>query len=305
MMFITFAEVALPAAANGFRPFPGRQRDKVPAMKGWPGLNAAPWDDGDLVACVVDFQPADEFCCCMAVQSDLVVYDIDTLDPHDAAAARAIADRILGQTPLVRVGRAPKCTLWYRNAGGLRSSKRHPLETFCGSGQVVGFGWHPQADRPYAWEHESPVSLRSTSADIPIVTPAQDALFRREFFSAIARSPRRGWGLQAGSSQTIGDRLRLLAIMKGCWRLAAAQILEEAVEGNRNETGWSVVASAAARGIPDDVVIGLFQRHFRGWDGFSEVDLNYAIERTWPSPRRFDMDFGRGGSTAGGRNAAR
>jgi hypothetical protein len=302
---ITFAEVALQVAANGYRPFPGRQRDKVPAIKGWPGLNAAPWDDGDLVACVADFQPPDDFCCCMAVQSELVVYDIDILDPQDATAAEAIADRVLGQTPLVRIGRAPKSTRWYRNAGGIRSSKQHPLETFSGSGQVIGFGWHREADRPYVWPCDSLLSLRSISADIPIVTLAQDALFRRELFSVIARSPRQGQRPHIGGSQTIGDRLRLLTRMKGCWRLAAAQVLEEAVEGNRNDTGWSVVVSAAACGIPESEVIGLFLRHFRGWDGFSEADLHGALARKRPAPLKSDMNFSSGRSAAGGRNAAR
>jgi hypothetical protein len=49
--------------------------------------------------------------------------------------------------------------------------------------------------------------------------------------------------------------------------------------GCRNETAWIVVASAAGRGIPEDVVWELFRRHFGGWDGFSEARLADKIER--------------------------
>ena len=44
----TFAEVALQLHANGYRPFPCAQETKVPAMRGWPGLNLMPWDAADL-----------------------------------------------------------------------------------------------------------------------------------------------------------------------------------------------------------------------------------------------------------------
>jgi hypothetical protein len=63
-------------------------------------------------------------------------------------------------------------------------------------------------------------------------------------------------------------------------RLSTRLIL--ATDGCRNETGWTVVASAAGRGIPEDVVWQLFEKHFTGWDGFSESDLASAIERTRP-----------------------
>ena len=35
---VTFAAVAQQVAARGWRPFPGLQTSKTPAMKGWSGL---------------------------------------------------------------------------------------------------------------------------------------------------------------------------------------------------------------------------------------------------------------------------
>jgi hypothetical protein len=40
--FITFAAVAQPVAVHGWRPFPGLQTSKVPAMKEWSGLSLYP-----------------------------------------------------------------------------------------------------------------------------------------------------------------------------------------------------------------------------------------------------------------------
>ena len=120
MMPTTFAEVALVVAARGHRPFPGHQHSKIPAMKAWPGLNLSPWDFQDLAAATRDYRPEENFCCCLAIPPEVVAYDLDIRDPDHAAAAAAIADGILGPTPLVRIGNAPKNIRIYRNAGGIR-----------------------------------------------------------------------------------------------------------------------------------------------------------------------------------------
>jgi hypothetical protein len=52
---IEFAAVAPQLAARGWRPFPGYQETKVPAMRGWPGLNKAEWDCADLAATVAEY----------------------------------------------------------------------------------------------------------------------------------------------------------------------------------------------------------------------------------------------------------
>ena len=58
-MPFTFAAVAQPVAERGWRPFPGLQTSKMPAMKGWSGLNNAEWDNADLAAAITEYQPAD------------------------------------------------------------------------------------------------------------------------------------------------------------------------------------------------------------------------------------------------------
>ena len=170
---ITFAAVAQQVAARGWRPFPGMQTSKTPAMKGWSGLNLYPWDDADLTAAVSEYQPADLYCCCFAVQREIVAVDADIINPEHAAFADKLADEILGVTPLVRIGLAPKCIRIYRAGDLIKSRKLHPLEIFCGSGQFVGFGWHEKAGHPYIWSRESPLTINTDSNAIPLVTRAK------------------------------------------------------------------------------------------------------------------------------------
>jgi Bifunctional DNA primase/polymerase, N-terminal len=291
---IEFAAVALQLAARGWRPFPGYQETKVPAMRGWPGLNQAEWDRADLVATVEEYQPTDAFCCCLAVQPEIVAIDLDITNPEHAAAAAALADEFLGVTPLVRIGLAPKCVRVYRNGDGVRSRKLHPLEIFAGSGQFVAYGWHQKAERPYCWPNASPLNLNADSNQIPTVTRLQLERFSNELFKLVPRQLLPTGHHHAGKGsgpQTINERLRMLTVRYGSWRYAARIILSAATEGCRNETGWAVVASAAGRGIPEDVVRQLFEKYFSGWEGFSESDLDCAIERTRPVHQPSAMRF--------------
>ena len=123
--------------SRGWRPFPGFQASKTPAMRGWPGLNHSEWDDADLVATIGDYQPSDDFCCCLAVQPEIVAIDLDIIDQEHAAAADRLADDILGRTPLMRIGFAPKQIRIYRSGDAIRSRKLHPLEIFSGTGQII------------------------------------------------------------------------------------------------------------------------------------------------------------------------
>jgi len=83
----------------------------------------------------------------------------------------------------------------------------------------------------------------------------------------------------------------MLCTLHGSWKRAAAIILGEAAEGCRNDTAWTVVASAAGRGISDDVVWELFERYFSGWDEISEVQIASMIERTRPVRKPSVMTF--------------
>jgi hypothetical protein len=304
---IAFAAVAQQLAERGWRPFPGLQASKIPAMRGWPGLNQFEWDDDDLVATIADYQPADDYCCCLAVQAEIVAIDLDIVDQEQAAAAGKLADDSLGVSLLQRIGLAPKKICIYRASDPIRSRKLHPLEIFSGSGQFIAYGWHEKAGRPYTWPQASPLTVSSDSDTIPRVTREQLDRFSTELFKIVPRRllpTRQCRPGRSGGPQTISERLAMLIMLHGSWKRAVAIVLGEADVGCRNETAWAVVASAAGRGIPDEVVWELFDRHFRGWDGVSEFQIASMMERTRSVRQLAPMIFIAPAST-GGANARR
>ena len=289
----TFAAVAELVAEHGWRPFPGSQASKVPVMQGWSGLNDAEWDGADLAAAISEYQPVDDYCCCCAVQPEIVAIDADIIDPEHAAFANELADNILGVTPLVRIGLAPKQIRVYRAGDPIKSRKLHPLEIFSGSGQFIAFGWHAKAHRPYIWPHESPLTVSADSNAIPLVTRAKLECFTSELFKVVPRRllpTKQGRPGGASAPQTISERLRMLTTFHGSWRRSAAIVLSEADEGFYNETLWAVVTSAAGRGISEDVIWELFEKHFNRDPKVSKTkvtsDFASMIERTRPVLRR-------------------
>jgi hypothetical protein len=290
----TFAAVAQSVAAHGWRPFPGLQTAKTPAMPGWNGLNELEWDTDSLNNTITDYQPAAAYCCCLAVQPEIVAIDVDIINLGHAEHAGRLADTVLGETPLVRVGLAPKAVRVYRAAGQVKSRKLHPLEIFSGSGQVVAFGWHAKAGRPYLWPRESPLTVNADDHTIPAVKQAQIDRFTAELFKVV---PRRLLSTRQGRSgnTTVSERLRMLTIMHGSWKRAAAIVLSEACDGCYNETLWSVITSAAGRGIPEDLIWKLIEQHFRADPDVPEAkmisDITSMMERTRPIARQRAMTF--------------
>jgi|GEM_PF-2502941 len=294
----TFAVSAQQLAGRGWRPFPGYQETKRPAMKGWSGLNTAPWDLDDLNATISDYVPSEEFCCCLAVQPEIVAIDLDIEDIVHAEFAKDLRDRIFGETPLIRIGYPPKSIAIYRNRGGIASRKYHPVEIFSGSGQFVAYGWHARANGPYVWTKSSPFDLDPDSSEIPLISPYQIESFTRLLFEVV---PRRihmtGGGHNSLGSQilTVGDRLRALVRRYGSFVFAAKIVLREAEKGNRNETGWVVISSAVSRGLTDPEILQLFEDYFSGWDGFTPDNFNSALLRlrskSYPNHPRFILDM--------------
>ena len=91
----------------------------------------------------------------------------------------------------------------------------------------------------------------------------------------------------------------MLTFLHGSWKRAAAIVLGEAVEGCRNDTAWTVVTSAAGRGISDDVLWELFERHFTGWSEVSVDQVASMIERARPVRRPSTMIFSTSASSGG------
>ena len=101
----------------------------------------------------------------------VVGIDIDVMDAALAIHLAELATEMLGDTPCLRIGQAPKRLLVYRTETPFAGRKRHPLEVLARGQQFVAHAIHPTTGQPYAWPQDSPLDV--PLASLPAVTEAQ------------------------------------------------------------------------------------------------------------------------------------
>jgi hypothetical protein len=115
--------------------------------------------------------------------------DIDVAEDADLALKieRLARDR-LGDTPALRIGRAPKRMLVYRTAEPFRGIKRHPLEVLCLGQQFLAYAVHPDTGAPYAWPEEGLADLEITN--LPEITAEAATAFLDEAYALLPEALR-------------------------------------------------------------------------------------------------------------------
>ncbi|MEE3098466.1 MAG: bifunctional DNA primase/polymerase, partial [Pseudomonadota bacterium] len=192
-----YGGAALSLLDQGYAPLPIKPGSKAPAPTRW---SSVPIDEAQVEAWASAFPDHG-----VGLRTGgLVGVDIDLLDPDLAHEAEAIACRVLGPTPLVRVGRWPKRLLLYRTGTPFRKIQVPGLEILGRGQQFVAFGIHPDTAEPYHWpEDDTPLDVALD--DLPAVTEAQCEAFAGEI-AALSPEPRRGGGRLRGSSPRGGAR---------------------------------------------------------------------------------------------------
>ena len=105
--------------------------------------------------------------------------DIDIAEmPSSPCELEQLARERLGDTPALRIGRAPKRLLVYRTAAPFKGIRRHPLEVLCLGQQFVAYAIHPDTGRPYEWPDESLADL--DIGDLPTIDEAAARAFLDE-----------------------------------------------------------------------------------------------------------------------------
>ena len=105
--------------------------------------------------------------------------DIDIADSAELALRiEALARERLGETPALRIGRAPKRLLVYRTNTPFKGIKRHPLEILCLGQQFVAYAEHPDTGAPYTWPEDGLADLDIES--LPAIDADQAAAFLDE-----------------------------------------------------------------------------------------------------------------------------
>jgi len=100
----------------------------------------------------------------------VVGIDIDILDGALAIQIADLATSMLGDTPCLRIGRAPKRLLVYRAATPFAGRKRHPLELLARGQQFVAHAVHPGTGQPYVWPEDS--LLDTPLSQLPVLDEA-------------------------------------------------------------------------------------------------------------------------------------
>jgi len=158
----SFFGLAMPLLEQGYAPLP--VRDKQPVVRGWQHYCTQPPDEQKVERWRAQFPLYSVGAACGC----LVALDIDDETEDGAEALQARAFKALGETPLIRIGRAPRRVLLYQAPEPFRSMSTVQAQVLALGKQVVLFGMHPMTHRPYAWP--GPTPLDTPLKDLPPIS---------------------------------------------------------------------------------------------------------------------------------------
>ena len=227
--------------------------------------------------------------------------DIDIVEDAELALQiERLARDKLGDTPALRIGKAPKRMLIYRTAEPFRGIKHHPLEVLCLGQQFLAYATHPDTGAPYAWPEEGLADLDIT--DLPEITAEAAAAFLDEAYALLPEALRQR-GLAAVSTAT--EHLRsysqigtLPAIRAALAWLPNAELdydswmrVGMAMKGALGEAGADVFAGWSAQAAKDVPAITA-----KAWASFKPDRIgagtiyHLAMERGWQPDSDLRLD---------------
>ena len=175
----------------------------------------------------------------------LVAVDIDVLDTAIADQILAIAAEMLGETPLVRIGKAPKKLACYKAAADVAKAKtpdffykngdKSAVECLSDGQQFIAFGIHPGTGKPYQWVGQSPLDVAVD--DLPVV----DARRMKDFLARAETVLREAGGQTAKELKGVAERptrQRAPRQHSGHYPPPSRQDVESALESVSNTHDW-------------------------------------------------------------------
>lgn len=219
--------------------------------------------------------------------------DIDVLsDPQLAKRIEVLAREMLGDTPALRIGRAPKRLLVYRADQPFRGFKLPPIEVLGVGQQFIAYGIHPDTGQPYDWPLETLAEIRID--ELPTITEAQAHVFAAAAIALVppelrpARLPQSGGsvtsagagGEQRGTFEAVGAALEFIPnpdLDYDSWvRIGLA------IKGALGDDGWPLFeawSERAPKNVPETTV--------KAWQGLKPTRIGagtlyqLALEAGW------------------------
>jgi hypothetical protein len=198
--------------------------------------------------------------------------DIDILENAELALQiEQLARARLGDTPALRIGRAPKRMLVYRAAQPFRGIKRHPLEILCLGQQFLAYATHPDTGAPYVWPDEA---LADTDiSDLPVITAEAAAAFLDEAYALLPEALRQRC-LSVVTSAT--DHLRSHSQIGTLPAISAA--LDWLPNAELDYDSWMRIGMAL-KGALGDAGADLFAE----WSAQAAKDMPATTAKAWAS----------------------
>jgi len=175
--------------------------------------------------------------------------DIDVAFSNQIALQiEGLAKQLLGDTPAVRIGNAPKRLLVYRAAEPFAGFKYPPIEVLGVGQQFIAYGLHPDTGKPYEWPVSTLADLQID--ELPEISEDQAREFARRAYELVPAEHRPkslGVGLQAPApaAEVSQQRGTLEGITQALPHIVNADLdydswvrLGLALKGALGEEGW-------------------------------------------------------------------
>jgi len=201
-----FADIAPRLLEQGYSPIP--VREKRPAIDGWTRYCTRVPSSKEIARWAAQFPAHNLGGAC----GRLVAIDIDEDDLKTASDLQRSAFAAFGDSPLIRIGRAPRRVLLYRAETPFASIKPDVVQVLAEGSQVVLFGEHPGTGKPYAWVDDSPIDVPLTA--LPTITEEKARSWLYEIGAKKMSQnwthldPTEGADLRIGPSYSRGDTKR-------------------------------------------------------------------------------------------------
>jgi hypothetical protein len=177
-----FGRLAPKLVDNGYSVVAVLPDTKRPRHPKWQAACFRPTDEGYLHRHAAK-QPNDSVG--IACGRNVVAIDIDQDDPTKAHDLYRLACTILGDTPLVRVGKFPRRMLIYRPADHINVMHAAGLDVIGHGGFFVAFGFHADTGQPYYWPESDPIF--SVPEELPLIGATDIQRFLGQASASIPR----------------------------------------------------------------------------------------------------------------------
>ncbi|MDG4574458.1 MAG: PriCT-2 domain-containing protein [Defluviicoccus sp.] len=197
--------------------------------------------------------------------------DIDIADGELAVRIETLARERLGETPALRIGRAPKRLLVYRTDAPFKGFKLMPIEVLCEGQQFVAYHIHPDTGRPYEWPEESLADI--DIGRLPLISEAQARAFAEEAYALLPetlRPARLGGGNVPAHPAAPGD-------LRGTTEAVSAA-LAFIPNADLDYESWMRIGMALKGALGDEA-----ESLFAVWSAQSAKDVPDYTAKAWAS----------------------